>query len=339
MPLEFLELRAPDPVPALPCNRGVSILSAADRRLHAPDLHLIAVDQGSLVARVSCWWRGTPSLDGRPAGVIGHYAAAEAEAGSRLLGRACDALAAAGCARAIGPMDGTTWRRYRFIVERGAEPVFFLEPDNPDEWPHHWTGAGFSSLATYTSAANDDLQREDPRTAGAIGRLATRGITIRTFDGSNAGNELRRIYELSLVAFSRNFLYTPIPEQEFLTQNEALLPIVRPELILLAEDADGLLGFMFAVPDVQQARRGAAVNTVILKTMAVHPSIAGAGLGGVLMDRVQAAARRLGYGRAIHALMHESNVSRRISDRSARTIRRYALFSRALGGSRTRGGG
>jgi hypothetical protein len=38
----------------------------------------------------------------------------------------------------------------------------------------------------------------------------------------------------------------------------------------------------------------------------------------------------MGFRRAIHALMHETNVSRRLSDRYARTMRRYALFSRPL---------
>ena len=60
-------------------------------------------------------------------------------------------------------------------------------------------------------------------------------------------------------------------------------------------------------------------------------ALSGMGLGGVLMDEVQQAARALGYRRAIHALMHDDNRSRRLSDRYARTIRRYALFSKPLG--------
>src|SRR5207247_6343770 len=123
---------------------------------------------------------------------------------------------------AVGPMDGTTWRRYRFMVERGSEPVFFLEPDNPDDWPLHWSAAGFSPLATYTSAVNDDLDIEDTRTAAARARLTGAGISIRTFDPARADAELRRIFTLSLRAFSRNFLYTPIAEAEFVGQYHAV---------------------------------------------------------------------------------------------------------------------
>jgi L-amino acid N-acyltransferase YncA len=69
---------------------------------------------------------------------------------------------------------------------------------------------------------------------------------------------------------------------------------------------------------------------VILKTVAVDPVLGGMGLGGVLMDQVHRTAHGLGFRRAIHALIHETNVSRRLSDRTARTIRRYSLFSRRL---------
>lgn len=312
--------------PRLACDRGVAFVPSGDRFLHAPDLCLFGVERDSLVARCSCWWSGS---GGRP-GIVGHYAAADGECGAAILAHACAALATAGCTTAMGPMDGNTWRRYRLIVERGSEPAFFLEPDNPADWPQHWSTAGFSQCATYISALNDDLSTEDPHTAGARARLEAEGISIRPFDPAHADAELRRIFALSAVAFSRNAFYAPISEEEFLAQHRALLPCVRPELIMLAERNDALAGFIFAVPDLLQARRGGVPDTVILKTVAVDPAVGGFGLGGVLTDLAQRAARQMGFRRAVHALIHETNVSRRISDRYARTIRRYALFSRTL---------
>lgn len=317
----------PDPQPAAP---GLPLLAAADRVLHAPDRHLVLMDDGAVGARCSCWWTDAPALPGERLGAIGHYAAASSEAAAELLARACGVLESAGCTVAVGPMDGSTWRRYRFVVDRGAGPPFALEPDNPDEWPRDWASAGFSTLATYTSAMNADLGVEDPRGAAARGRLKDAGIAIRRFDPSRGDDDLRRIFYLSLSAFSRNFLYTPIAEAEFMAQQRAVLPFVRPELVLLAERGDELAGFMFAIPDVLQLRRAGAADTVILKTMAVDQGLSGMGLGGVLMDEVQQAARALGYRRAIHALMHDDNRSARLSARYARTIRRYALFSKRL---------
>lgn len=323
-------MSAQDPDPVVTCDRGVSWIPQAERRLHAPDRTLALVDGGSLVARCSCWWTGTAAHEGSAAGVIGHYAAADGGSANTLLSNACELLASMGVALAVGPMDGNTWRRYRFVVDRGSEPTFFLEPDNPDEWVLHWQRAGFDTLATYTSAVNDDLGRTEPRTAPALERLRNARIRIRTLDTGRLDAELHDIFRLSLTAFSGNALYTPIAEEEFVEQYRAVLPFVRPDLVFLAERDGALVGFMFGVPDVLQAGRGGAIDTVILKTVAVDPVLGGMGLGGVLMDQVHRTAHGLGFRRAIHALIHETNVSRRLSDRTARTIRRYSLFSRRL---------
>ena len=225
-------------------------------------------------------------------------------------------------------MDGNTWRRYRFIVHRGDEPTFFLEPDHRSDWPGHWVDAGFSPTAFYSSSLNSDLRVQDPRTAGALLRLQEAGISIREFDRQQADRDLGRLFTLSLLAFSGNPFYQPVSRDEFDQQHRAVLPLLRPELLLLAERGDELVGFMFAVPDMLQ--RPGAPPTVVLKTMAVHPDLAGMGLGSVLMDLAQRAARRLGFTRAIHALMHEANASGRLSARYATPFRRYALFARPL---------
>jgi predicted N-acetyltransferase YhbS len=143
-------------------------------------------------------------------------------------------------------------------------------------------------------------------------------------------DELRAIHALSLASFGQNFLYTPVGEDEFLAQYRGVREYVRPELVLIAERDGQLIGFLFMIPDLLQAQRGQSIDTVIFKTMAVHPELRGTGLGGLLMGLGHEAAHRLGYRRAIHALMHAANPSRRISDHTARTIRRYTLFARPL---------
>jgi GNAT superfamily N-acetyltransferase len=316
-----------------------------------PDLDLIVKDDdGALRARCSCWWSTGHTLDGSHGeriGVIGHYSAETADAGTRVLNDACAQLAAQGCTIAVGPMDGNTWRSYRLVIERGSEPPFFLEPDTPDAFVSHFSAAGFETLATYSSALARDLTQRDPRLDTLATRLAARNIVIRALDLAHADDDLQRVFALSLIAFKDNFLYTPIDEAEFMEQNRRLLPAVRPELVLLAElvevaesaerriagDASAhaeLVGFLFAIPDVLQQKRGQTPDTIIIKTVAVKPGLAHAGLGSLLVAEVQQRAAALGYTRAVHALMHESNVSRNISRRYAETIRRYALFAKRL---------
>lgn len=303
-----------------------------DRAQPLPDARLVLVTgHGELAGRCSLWWHTAPSLPGHRLGLIGHYSARDREASHRLLRHACEELRARGCSFAVGPMDGNTWRRYRFIIERGKEPVFFLEPDNPDDWPAHFVELGFTPLAQYFSAINHDLSQQDSRMPEVAKSLTARGIRIRQLDTQHLDDELRRIYVISQASFAKNFLYTPTSEAAFITQYRGILLAIRPELILIAEEDERPVGFIFAVPDLLQARRGKQIDTVILKTVAVLPERSSAGLGALLVARCQETARDLGYTRAIHALMHESNPSRNLGRHYTQPMRRYALFAKRLG--------
>ena len=298
-------------------------------RAHRPDRHLMLLDDREmLLARASCWWTSAPALPEHRVGLIGHYAANDDSSGLSILREALNLLEFAGCTIAVGPMDGNTWRRYRFVSERGSEPPFFLEPDNPDAWREQFERVGFRVMATYTSAVTGDLTKEDPRLDTTLAKLQSEGVTIRSFDPENADTELKQLFRLSLDSFQANYLYSPIDEDEFLDQNRRVLSFVVPDLVLMAERDSRLVGFLFAIPDILQRQRRDAIDTLIIKTVAVSPSMASHGLGGLLVGLVQRRARGLGFRRAIHALMHEQNVSRHISRRYAHTIRRYALYVR-----------
>jgi GNAT superfamily N-acetyltransferase len=299
---------------------------------HAPDAHWILTDgRGKTVGRCSLWWRSAPPYPGHRVGVIGHYAVRDATAAHRLLQHACEQLATSSCTLAVSPMDGNTWRRYRLIAERGSEPVFLLEPDNPDDWAQHFLDNRFAPLASYSSAINTDLEQSDPCIAEVAERAAAQGVRIRALDPGIFEDELHRIYAISTASFRNNLLYSPISEADFTIQYRAVKPYVRPELVLIAEYQGHPVGFLFSIPDLLQARRGQVINTVIIKTVAVVPERANAGLGSLLVARCQEIARALGYTRVIHALMLDTNNSRKISRHYARIMRRYALFARTLG--------
>jgi GNAT superfamily N-acetyltransferase len=303
-------------------------VTSEDIQRDGAEAHLVAhAGDDAVVARASLWWSATPPLDGKKLGAIGHFTAMGEEAARVILDAACQRLTAEGCAVAVGPMDGNTWRRYRWLTERGEEAVFLMEPDNPDEWPGHWQDAGFAPLATYFSALNDNLAFEDAQVARAGERLRRAGVTVRPLDPARFDEELRRIYAVSLRAFPSNYLYTPLPEAAFLTQYQSVRDRIRPELVLLAELHGEAVGYVFAIPDWL---RGPATDTAIIKTVAVVPGRVVAGLGTWLVALAQIAARELGFRRVIHALMHESNNSLNLSARYARRMRRYTLYSRTL---------
>jgi L-amino acid N-acyltransferase YncA len=310
--------------------RGLSPLDLESFKDHAPDVHFMLESGNALMARCSLWWNDTPTELNQKLGFIGHYAARDGEAARTLLGYACDELVKRGCGEAIAPINGSTWQSYRLITERGDELSFFLEFDHPESYLQHFQDNDFLPLTNYSSALNVDLLQTDSRLEKVAKRMMDLGIKIRSFEIQNFEQELHKIYELSVNSFRHNFLYTPIDEKRFSEQYSHVKPYLQPELILMAEEGEQLVGFLFAVPDLLQAKRGEAIDTVIIKTVAVLPGRAYAGLGSLLLMRGQAIAHALGYRRAIHALMHDDNKSRNISNRYAQTIRRYALFSKRL---------
>lgn len=295
------------------------------------DRHLLVLDATQKpCARCSLWWQQVPAYNDHKLGVIGHFAALDAQAAQFLLTQACLILKQQGATLAVGPMDGNTWRRYRFVVEPGTEAPFFLEPENPREYPDYFRAQGFEVLAYYTSALNDDLTKGDERVPKALQRLADSGVTLRSLNMQAFQAELESIYTLSLTSFANNFLYTPIAKNEFLQQYQKIQAYVKPELTLMAHAGDELIGFAFAIPDLLRVQRLQLLDTLIIKTVAVLPGRRSAGLGAVLVSEVQRIAHEHGYKRAIHALMHESNQSRNISNHTAHIMRRYALFAKPL---------
>lgn len=297
------------------------------------DEHWLLEGAAEARARCSLWWRATPTYQGHHVGLIGHYASDDTLA-VPLLRLACERLRLAGCTLAIGPMDGSTYNRYRLVTEQGDEPPFFLEPENPANWPAHFTDNGFVPLAQYYSALQEDLAAADPRIPAIERQLQAAGIRVRPLDPTGFEQELRRVYPVVAAGFAHSLLATPISEDAFVAQYRPLGPLLAPELVQIAETDVRAVGFLLVVPDWLQARRGELIDTAVVKTMAVLPEYTQRGLGLLLAARAQDGGRTLGYLRAIHALMHENNVSRRLSTTyHGRVIRRYTLYMKELEGA------
>jgi len=282
------------------------------------------------LACCSLWWEDIPTVAGKRAGYIGHYYASDRMAAGRLLDHATRRLAEQGCQLAIGPINGSTWGNYRFVLDGQERLPFFLEPQNPQEWAEDLIAAKFSPAATYVSTIGDPLEQQDARLTEIEHRLWVQGVRLRTPDFGALDLELKRIHELSHAAFRSAFLYREISQQTFAATYLKLIGLVRREHVLLAECDGTLVGFALALPDHAQAQRGTKVDTLILKTLAVRPGRAWAGLGRMLIQEVNRLAVEGGYRNVIHALMREDNASFAYSRRSMALLRRYAVFAKEL---------
>jgi GNAT superfamily N-acetyltransferase len=229
-----------------------------------------------------------------------------------------------GASQIIGPLNGTTWHRYRFADPSDAPP-FFLDVHNKPWYVRQWIDAGAAELSSYYSTRFDGLGGYVDYDAH-VAAQAARGVTLRDLRADRVEEELRLIHEISVVGFRDNYLYTPISADEFIALYRPIVPLVRPEFVRIAEDESGrAVGFVFAVDNIADRTR----RSLVMKSAAVLPEHAGKGLGHLLLESVHHAAAERDYDEIIHALIHRGNRSGRILANRSEPYRTYRLFSMA----------
>lgn len=250
---------------------------------------------------------------------VGSFKFASVEAGVNLLDNAISRASEIGAESIIGPMDGDTWHSYRLPVESDGRAPFLMEPVCGEHDYEVLKRAGFESIGGYFSAdvPLTEVNAELPP--------ARKGLQVSAWDGNDPELLFAHAHELSLTAFANNPYYKPIELDEFLSMYLPMVPQLDPSLIFQARDPQGALqGFLFGVPNYAE---GAAPESVILKTYASLVR----GAGYLLSATFYEAARAAGYKSAIHALMHDDNLSAlRSATNGATVFRRYALMGRAV---------
>ncbi|MDN5567880.1 MAG: hypothetical protein L0G27_03870 [Paracoccus sp. (in: a-proteobacteria)] len=269
-------------------------------------------------ARITAFSDG-PDWDGHPATTVGAFSCTSRDAGRVVLQQALAYLRDGGATRVIGPMDGDTWHSYRFVTETDGSPPFLLEPPDAKDALTALTETGFTPISRYFSARVPLAQ------AGATPPPANQAFVIETWDGTDPDGLFGQVYDLSTAAFARNAFYKPISRADFLSIYRPVLPLLKRELIFFARRPNSTLaGFLFGVPNYAE---GPQPRSAILKTYASLER----GAGQHLAHAFHTAAADAGYDTAIHALIHDDNLSAlRSASEGAQIFRRYGLFGMTL---------
>ncbi len=235
-----------------------------------------------------------------------------------LLQRAKPEAAIQGKQYLIGPMNGSTWRDYRLPLD-GEAAMFSGDSALPASWKRPIEHAGFAIADTYRSSIGG--------IAPGLLQPSLTGVAIRTITAATLRDDLTSLYPLCMSAFGDAPYFSPLPEDDFISQYEAARPLLGPGLSFIAHQGEAAVGFILAYPDLLAPER----KTIVIKTLAKHPGRRIPGLTRYLVDTVYCEAARQGYARAIHAFMHDDNHSvKRSDDYGATTFRRYALFAKRI---------
>lgn len=294
------------------------------------DFHIIYEENGKIFARCSVWFSNAPKgKNGEKIGTIGHFEALNQEFANAVLEKACEVLRENACISAVGPMDGNTWRRYRFVTYSDGSTPFLLEPYNCLEYPVWFEDFGFRPEAQYFSKRSK-IKGDFGDNSKRILELEKKDITIKPLDMQNLDAQLDIIYEISAVSFSNNLYYTKLDRESFKKQYYAYKDYLIANLILIAFDKDTPIGFVFLIPDYNEMKTKSKVETVIAKTIAVLPQYRQIGLGNAMLNLAYSNCTNLGFKDAIVALVYSDNVSAKLIDKDFDYNRKYTLYIKDL---------
>ena len=220
----------------------------------------------------------------------------------------------------IGPLNGSTWKKYRVTLP-SENPPFLLDNYNKPYYADLFEQYGFETIANYTSSITENLDRDYSRLDKFEKIFEEKGVKIRKFNPEKFDEDIKKIYEVSVKSFVNNFLYTPIEYDDFYKMYEPVRNFLNPEWILIAENEnDEPVAFVFGFDNLYNRQE----KSLIVKTLAQIPDYKYRGIGSYLTEFLHKKAHQFGYKSIIHALMHESNVSANIL--SGEIYHRYKLY-------------
>ena len=290
------------------------------------------LDENKQIAKATCYFKDTPKVDNKQIGCIGEFEAETEEAGIKIIERCEEILKEQDINVIVAPMNGNTWKKYRTLKYTNGESLFLLENVNPIEHNEIFRKSGFKETHTYTS--NKGLIKDAYQSEGldiAEEGLQQENIQIRKFNKENYINDLKKIYNVSKSSFYRNPFYTPIEEDDFIAQYEPYIQMVDSDLILIAEKDGNEVGFVFCIPNFNEAQEGKEIKTLILKTIAVKPEYECLAIGNILLSRISKIAKEKEFVKWIFAFMYSNNTSQKMAKRNkAKAIREYALYEKEI---------
>lgn len=219
-----------------------------------------------------------------------------------------------------GPINGSTWKKYRITLPSN-NPPFLLDNYNKSYYAELFENSGFETIANYTSSICKNLDKDYSRLEKFSSIFKKRGVKIRKFNPEKFDEDIRKIYDVSIKSFVNNFLYTEIEFEDFYKMYEPVKSFLNPEWVLIAENKDNeAIAFIFGFDNLYDRNQ----KSLIIKTLAQIPDYKYRGIGSYLTELIHKKAHQNGYNNIIHALMHESNVSKNIL--SGEIYHEYKLY-------------
>ena len=305
--------------------------------IERPSEIVIFTDENNNIGGSLYLWHNRPDYNGRKTSYIGNVNIYEKyrKDEEQLFNKVFEELKKEGIETIIGPLNGTTWNTYRYVTEKGSRKQFLLEPWNEDYSVSLFEKLDFKHLAGYISTVMEGMNSDGRKNLNKkIEKLKKfdyyEDIRVESAENKDLLTVLNKVYDLTVEAFKNNFLYSELEREIFLKMYLSYEGKIIKKFFKMLYLKDGLIGYVFGIPDYTELGYKGKIDTIILKTIAVSPEYNGKGMGYILINSLIEEAEKEGYENVIYALMHESNVSKNIGLLLGNMLRKYTLFIKEL---------
>ncbi|MBD3402772.1 N-acetyltransferase [candidate division GN15 bacterium] len=165
-------------------------------------------------------------------------------------------LKKAGMEKMRGPMNFSTNHEIGFLVDGFDKPPMVMMPYNQPHQPRLAEQFGMKKVMDVLAHRLDKDADISPRVLATVEKLMKRSrITVRSLRMKEFDREIQRVKDIYNQAWQYNWGFVPMDDDEFAYMAKNLRQIVDPDLVFIAEADDQPIGFLLALPDINQALR------------------------------------------------------------------------------------
>ncbi|MHB1947658.1 MAG: N-acetyltransferase [Gammaproteobacteria bacterium] len=254
-----------------------------------------------------------------------------------------------------GPMNPSTNHECGLQISAFDTKPYIMMTQNPAYYPEFVEAQGYQKIkdlqAWLIDAHNTKM---NPKLIQKIKNLQARNhVTIRTIDMKRFDQELKIIYQIYNEAWSENWGYIPVSEEEYLHTAKDLKSIIFPKMIYILEVAGKPAAFSVWLPDLNQAlihiRDGNLFPTGIFKLLwhtkiknkinqgripllGIRKEYHHLPLGGMMYVKYLEDGRRYGYPMGECSWILEDNASMQSGLRliDAKHYKTYRIYEKSL---------
>jgi GNAT superfamily N-acetyltransferase len=271
------------------------------------------------------------------------------EAAHALLAQAETWAAARGLTALRGPANFSSNEEWGLLVDGFDSSPAVMMTYNPARYVRHLEASGYHGAKDLVAYFLDNPQPPERVMRVAAALAERKGVVVRPLDMRRFMDEVATIRVVYNRAWEKNWGFVPMTEAEIDHMAKELRPVVKPDLVLIAEKGDEPIGFAMALPDLNAAVKHAngrllpfgllkilwharKIDMLRVLTLGLVPEYRNTGIDQLMYLRLFEGGRKLKIVRGEFSwILADNKAMRQALDKlGGRVYKTYRIYEREL---------